>query len=64
MGKSRVNYAPRGDGVPEQARDGRARAWAYIFGCYEAKQKAGERDAGDGMKGSEHDHPARRILPR
>ncbi len=48
----------------EQARDTRVRAWVYVFDCYEAKQKAGERNAGDGMKGLEHDHPARRILPR
>ena len=50
--------------TPEQARDMRARAWVYVFSCYEAKKKAGERNAGDGMKGLEHDHPARRILPR
>jgi hypothetical protein len=49
---------------PEQSRNLRARAWAYVFNRYEAKKKAGEENAGDGMKGLEHDHPARRILPR
>ncbi len=56
MSKPRVTYVPRRDVAPEQARDLRARAWTYVFGCYEAKKKAGERDAGDGTtKGSEHD---------
>ncbi len=51
------------DFTPEQERDTRARAWAYVFDCYEAKKKAGVPLAGDGMKGSEHDHPAKRMLP-
>ncbi len=46
-----------------QGRDVRARAWRFVFDCY-AKKKAGEGDAGDGMKGPEHDHPAGRILSR
>jgi hypothetical protein len=25
--------------TPEQARDARARAWAYVFSCWHAKQK-------------------------
>ena len=59
----RAIRAPRPGPTPEQARDVRARAWRFVFDCY-AKKKAGDRDAGDGMKGPEHDHPARRILPR
>ncbi len=50
--------------TPEQERNVRARAWAYAFSCYEAKKKAGEENAGDGIEGLEHDHPERRILPR
>jgi len=28
--------------TPEQARDARARAWAYVFRCWQEKQKAAE----------------------
>ncbi len=65
MSSPRIFYTPRSDATPERERATLGRAWALIFSAYdEQKEKAGERDAGDGMKGLEHDHPARRILPR
>ena len=33
--------------TPEQARDIRARAWAYIFGCYEKHKGASESNSTD-----------------
>jgi hypothetical protein len=31
-------YKPSGGLAPEQARDARARAWAYVFECWHAKK--------------------------
>ncbi len=31
----------------EQARDVRARAWAYVFGCYDRRKSAGTDNADD-----------------
>ena len=44
----------------DEARDVRARAWAYVFGCYEAKKKAGGTNTGDEAKGLE---PEREVRP-
>jgi hypothetical protein len=32
--------------LPKETRDLRARAWSYIFGCYEKRKAAGE-DGGE-----------------
>ena len=48
--------------TPEQARDARARAWRFVFNCYE--KKAGVRHAGNEEKGPGHDLPASPILPQ
>ena len=40
--------------TPEQARDARARAWAFTFDCY-AKKTARTRGGEDAMKGSNND---------
>ncbi len=39
MSEPHVTYKLRHDDTAEQARDARARVWAYIFRCFEAKQK-------------------------
>ncbi len=41
MTEPHVTYKLRHDDTAEQARDTRARVWAYIFRCFEAKQKGG-----------------------
>lgn len=65
MGSPHIIYTPRSDATPDRERATLGRAWALIFSDYdEQKKKAGDRDAGDEMKGPKHDHPARRILPR
>lgn len=57
MSKSRDTHAPPSVGDPEQARDLRARAWAYVFSRYEANKKAGVRGAGDEAKGPDNARP-------
>ncbi len=44
--------------VTQQARDLRARAWAFVFQCYAKKKAAGATSTnGDEAKGSQHDRP-------
>ena len=47
---------PTSRAADERGRDVRARAWRYIFDCYE-KKKAGEEPAGEEAKGKEDDRP-------
>ncbi len=61
---SHLIYTPRPDATPEDELNSLASIYAYVLKCGQGKRKAGDRDAGDGMKGPEHDHPAERILPR
>ncbi len=65
MDSPRITYTPRSGATPEHERTRLGHAWALIFSAYdEQKKKAGGWAAGDGTKGTENDHPARRILPR
>ena len=38
---SRIVVRTRPDISPEEARDARARAWAYVFSCWRAKREDG-----------------------
>lgn len=40
---------------PDQTRDVRARAWAFVFDCREAKKKGTRPGAPDDAKGLEND---------
>jgi len=42
MSKERVVHVPHDDVAPEQARSLRARAWRFVFDCWEQKKAAGE----------------------
>jgi hypothetical protein len=42
MTVTRSTSASRTDASPEQARDARARAWAFAFRCWQQKQTAAE----------------------
>ena len=64
MSTPRIAYPPHAETTLEQARHARARAWRYVFDCYQAKKKAGETSAGDETKGPENDRPAPPILPQ
>jgi hypothetical protein len=50
--------------TPEQARDARARAWAYVFDCHAKKNATGVTSTGgDNTKeGSENDFRANNII--
>jgi len=50
-----VVFRPAPDGTAEQAKDARARAWSYIFACYE-KHKAAKSSGGkeQARRGVEH----------
>lgn len=50
--------------MPKRTRDLRASVWTYVFERYEAKKKAGDGDAGQEAKGTEHEvRPRRSIRP-
>jgi hypothetical protein len=60
-----MDYTPRSDAAPEQLRDARARAWAFVFDCYRRRNGKGGGPLtapDDAMKGSEHDR-ARDSIP-
>jgi hypothetical protein len=62
-GTPRTVLRPNVGTTPEQARDARARAWAFIFSCH-AKRKAAEAGGRDEAKGPIDARPAKPILPR
>ena len=60
MSDSRITHPSTSSITSEQARDARARAWRYIFDCYERKIAAGASASGeDAEGGSKHDSSAR-----
>ncbi len=48
---------------PEEARDTRARAWSFVFQCWQEKQRAGVGPARDDRKES-NDLATPNIVPR
>jgi hypothetical protein len=50
MSSVRIDYASRPDITLEQARDTRARAWAFIFDCHAKKKAARHGGPDDGTK--------------
>ncbi len=40
---------------PEEAHDTRARAWSFVFQCWQEKQRAGVGPARDDRKGVKND---------
>ena len=59
----RVVVKPNSDISLEEARDARARAWVFVFDCYEKKKAAvgADHTGGDGKEIK--DVPANPILP-
>ncbi len=51
----------RGEAIPEQAHEARARAWAFVFKCME--RKAAGTNGGEDGKERITNVPAKRILP-
>ena len=64
MPESSVICVPRINTTPVQARDIRARAWAFVFECHAKKNAAGMTSTnGDDAKGSRNDR-AKKSIPR
>jgi hypothetical protein len=60
-----ISLNPATGKTPEQARDARARAWAYVFRCHESKNPAAGpsvRGDNDGTR-AEEDSADESILP-
>lgn len=36
-----ITFKPVAGSTPEQARDARARAWSFVFQCWQKKQEGG-----------------------
>jgi hypothetical protein len=65
MDSPRLDRPHRGIAARE-VLDARARAWAYVFQCWQEKQDAAgvtSTNGDDAMKGSRHDR-ARNIIPK
>ena len=43
MDSARIVCRPSPSIAPEQARDARTRAWAFVFQCWQEKRKVAER---------------------
>ncbi len=57
---ARIVVKPNPSINADEARDARARAWRYVFDCYERKIAAGPSASGeDAEGGSKHDSSAR-----
>ena len=67
MGEKRIICVSHKSLTPDQACDARARAWAFVFRCYESKKNpaAGEsvRGNSDGTMNKE-DSACASIIPR
>ena len=61
MSSLRAVSRPRADITPDQAHDARARAWSYIFACYE-KHKAAKSSGGEEQARREAEHVSRTHL--
>ena len=63
-GAQHITMTPHSGISPEQCRDARAQAWAYVFQCWREKQNAAgvtTTNGDDAMKGSNSDR-ARIII--
>src|SRR5215212_3250925 len=60
-----ISKKPLSGTSPEQARDVRARAWNYVFQCWQEKQKAAGVSSTNGGDDAERDlsDSARTIIP-
>lgn len=61
MIEARIFRSPTTDTTPDQARNTRALAWAFVFNCY-ARKKAAPTSRPDDAKGLKDDR-ARTIIP-
>jgi hypothetical protein len=48
--------------TPEQARDARARAWAFVFKCWQEKQRSRPTTSGPDNARKESEHVSRKVI--
>jgi hypothetical protein len=66
MSESRTPYSPTANNALHQARDARARAWAFVFDCHAKENAAGvdSTNGDDAKKGSlKHEFRAKASIP-
>jgi hypothetical protein len=65
MSSNRITVKPSPGITPEQARDARARAWAYVLACFEHHQvkEGGPITARDDAERRSDEIRAKTILP-
>ena len=64
MPESSVICVPRINTTPDQARDIRARAWAFVFDCHEKKEAAPESRPEDAERRSNEIGADEASIPR
>jgi hypothetical protein len=63
MSSRRITFRPSAGATHEEAREKRARAWAFIFECWRAKQEGGPTTAPDNPERSSDEIRARSSIP-
>jgi len=64
MSKERVVRVPHEGVAPEQARSLRARAWRFVFDCWEQKKAAGEVGGEEHARKESKDVSRNQTIPR
>jgi hypothetical protein len=59
----RIIFRPNADTTHEETRETRARAWAFVFECWCAKEKGGPTTAPDNPERSSDEIRARSSIP-
>jgi len=59
----RITFSPNADTTHEEAREIRARAWAFVFECWRAKQEGGPTTAPDNPERRSDELRARSSIP-
>ena len=64
MSKERIVRVPHEGVAPEQARSLRARAWRFVFDCWEQKKAAGRVGGEEHARKESKDVSRNRTIPR
>jgi hypothetical protein len=62
--KTNITLKPAAGLTPKQAHDARARAWAFVFQCWQERQKAAPASRPNDAEGGLNDIRANAILPK
>jgi hypothetical protein len=61
MSSARIVHSPLPDATPEQARDARARAWAFVFDCARRRSAVGATPTSTPRHEPKHINNERRL---